>query len=376
MTLLISFFVFSIAFSFLCSIWEAVLLSISPSHINTLEKERPKLGRKIKSMKEEIDRPLSAILSLNTIAHTVGAIGVGAQAGQLFGSNYIPLGPVHIYYESIIAVVMTLAILILSEIIPKTIGATYWKKLTPFTIRSVSQLMKLLSPLVWLSQQITGSLKGESTDSVLSRADLAAYAELGQQHGAINSGESRIISNLLKMKSLRTKDIMTPRTVAVMADQENSVVEFHQQHQNSPFSRIPVYEDKHDHVTGIVLKDDILLSLANDKDHTLLKELKFDAVTVSDTMLLPQLFETMLSQKIHLTIVADQYGSLLGLVTLEDVIETLLGLEIIDETDENPDLQQLARQKWSERVTKLGLTPVTDIHPESRPESPPESADN
>lgn len=361
MTLLISFFLLSIAFSFLCSIWEAVLLSISPSHINTLEKESPKLGLKIKTMKEEIDRPLSAILSLNTIAHTVGAIGVGAQAGKLFGSNFIPLGVVNIYYESIIAVVMTLAILILSEIIPKTIGATYWKKLTPFTIRSVSQLMKILAPLVWVSQKITGTLKSENTDSVLSRADLAAYAELGEQHGAINSGESQIISNLLKMKSLRTKDIMTPRTVAVTANQDSTVEDFHKKHQNSPFSRIPIYEDQLDHITGIVLKDDILLALANDKDHTQLKDIKLDAVAVSDDMLLPQLFESMLSQKIHLNIVTDQYGSLLGLVTLEDVIETLLGLEIVDETDEAPDLQLLARQKWSERAANLGLLPIADI---------------
>lgn len=373
MILLVTFFLLSIVFSFLCSIWEAVLLSISPSHINTLEKERPKLGIAIKKMKEEIDRPLSAILSLNTIAHTVGAIGVGAQAGKLFGTKAIPLGSVNIYYESIIAVVMTLAILILSEIIPKTIGATYWKMLTPFTIRSVSQLMKILSPLVWLSMKITGTLKSESTDSVLSRADLAAYAELGEQHGAINSGESQIISNLLKMKSLRTKDIMTPRTVAVMAEQDTTVAEFHNEHQNSPFSRIPIYEDKHDHVTGIVLKDDILLALANDKDDTQLKEIKMDAVTVSEDMLLPRLFENMLSEKIHLTIVADQYGSLLGLVTLEDVIETLLGLEIIDETDESPDLQQLARQKWSERAANLGLLPIADIGPDDHFDRSPEA---
>lgn len=376
MTLLISFFLISIGFSFLCSIWEAVLLSISPSHINTLEKESPKLGRKIKSMKEEIDRPLSAILSLNTIAHTVGAIGVGAQAGKLFGSNAISLGFINIYYESIIAVVMTLAILILSEIIPKTIGATYWKKLTPFTIRSLSHLMRVLAPFVWISQKITGTLKSESTDSVLSRADLAAYAELGEQHGAINSGESQIISNLLKMKSLRTKDIMTPRTVAVMADQETTVDEFHKEHPNSPFSRIPIYEDKHDHITGLVLKDDILIALANDKDHTKLKDIRLDAVTVSDDLLLPQLFETMLSQKIHLTIVADQYGSLLGLVTLEDVIETLLGLEIIDEKDKAPDLQILARQKWSERAANLGLLPIADIEPDDEAPEPVTEQEN
>jgi len=357
MFLLILFFLISITFSFLCSIWEAVLLSISPSHIITLEKTNPKLGKTVHDLKEEIDRPLSAILSLNTIAHTVGAIGVGAQAGEIFGSNSISMGPVNLNYEAIIAAVMTLAILILSEIIPKTIGANYWKKLTPFTIRSVSLLMILLAPFVWISQWITKHLKNDSMESVLSRSDLAAYAEIGEESGAINSGESRIITNLLKMKSLRAKDIMTPRTVVFMKDENTTVEEYYKAQQNSPFSRIPVYQENRDHVTGIVLKDDILQSLADDQNSTLLKELKRDSFTVSDQMLLPELFETLLAKKIHLCLVADEYGSLLGLVTLEDVMETLLGIEIVDETDEAPDLQVLAREKWNERAKNLGLLP-------------------
>ncbi|NOX99295.1 MAG: HlyC/CorC family transporter [Verrucomicrobia bacterium] len=357
MSLLILFFLLSIIFSFLCSIWEAVLLSISPSHINTLEKSNPKLGKRIHTLKEEIDRPLSAILSLNTIAHTVGAIGVGAQAGALFGTNSISLGVVNISYEAIIAALMTLAILILSEIIPKTIGANYWKKLTPFTIHSLNFLMIILAPLVWLSQGITKHLKSDGTQSVLSRSDLAAYAEIGKRSGAINSGESRIITNLLKMKSLRTKDIMTPQTVMVMVNENSTVHEYYKAHQNSPFSRIPIYQEKRDHVTGLVLKDDILQSLAEDKKDTLLKSLKRDTMTVSDTMTLLDLFETLLSKKIHLCLVADEYGSLLGLVTLEDVMETLLGIEIVDETDEAPDLQLLAREKWNERAKDLGLLP-------------------
>ncbi len=359
MPLLILFFLLSIIFSFLCSIWEAVLLSISPSHINTLEKSNPKLGKQIHALKEEIDRPLSAILSLNTIAHTVGAIGVGAQAGTLFGTNSISFGLFNISYEAVIAALMTLAILILSEIIPKTIGANYWKKLTPFTIHSVNFLMIILAPLVWLSQGITKYLKSDGTQSVLSRSDLAAYAEIGKKSGAINSGESRIITNLLTMKSLRAKDIMTPRTVMVMMDENSTADEFYKAHQNSPFSRIPIYQGKRDHVTGIVLKDDILQSLADDKKDTLLKTLKRDTITVSDHTILPDLFETLLSKKIHLCLVADEYGSLLGLVTLEDVIETLLGIEIVDETDQAPDLQLLARENWNERAKGLGLLPDT-----------------
>ncbi|MCF6312401.1 MAG: hemolysin family protein [Verrucomicrobiales bacterium] len=357
MLLLILFFLLSITFSFLCSIWEAVLLSISPSYIKMMESERPKLGKKIHQMKEEIDRPLSAILSLNTIAHTVGAIGVGAQAGQVFGSNAISLGPISISGEAIVAAVMTLAILILSEIIPKTIGANYWKKLTPFTIYSISFLMTLLAPLVWLSQWVTQHLKSDETQSVLSRSDLAAYAEIGEESGAINSGESRIIANLLKMKTLRAKDIMTPRTVVFMMNQSATVEEYHQTQQASPFSRIPVYNETRDHVTGIALKDDILQALADDKDDTQLKDLKREVLTVSDQTLLPNLFETLLQKKIHLSLVTDEFGSLLGLVTLEDVMETLLGIEIVDETDQAPDLQALAREKWSQRAKNIGLLP-------------------
>lgn len=357
MSLLILFFILSISFSFLCSILEAVLLSISPSHIKSLESSNPKLGEKIYQLKEEIDRPLSAILSLNTIAHTVGAIGVGAQAGKVFGTHALSLGPVTLNAEAIIAAIMTLAILILSEIIPKTIGANYWKKLTPFTIRSVSLLMTLLAPFVWLSQWVTKHLKSDKTQSVLSRSDLAAYAEIGEESGAINSGESRIIANLLKMKTLRAKDIMTPRTVVFMMDQNATVEEYHKTQQSSPFSRIPVYNETRDHVTGIALKDDILQALADDKDDTLLKDLKRDTMTVSDQTLLPNLFEKLLEKKIHLSLVTDEFGSLLGLVTLEDVLETLLGIEIVDETDQAPDLQALARKKWQQRAKGLGLLP-------------------
>jgi len=355
MTLLVIFFIMSIGFSFLCSIWEAVLLSITPSYINTLEKEAAELGRRIKYFKEEIDRPLSAILSLNTIAHTVGAIGVGAQAGKLFGTHTISLGLFHISYESIIAGVMTLAILILSEIIPKTIGANYWKKLTPFTIRSVNVLMVILKPLVWLSQWITKHLKKDKTQSVLSRADFAAFAEIGAESGAINQSESRIINNLLKLRTVHAKDIMTPRTVMITVDEDQTVSQFHAIHAKCTFSRIPVYQTKPDHITGFVLKDDIQHLLVEDKDDVKLSTLKRDLTMVNQDMLLPGLFDTLLEKRIHLSIVVDEYGSVRGLVTQEDMFETLLGIEIVDEMDSDVDLQKLARKKWEERAKELGL---------------------
>jgi len=204
----------------LCSIWEAVLLSITPSYVQQKVTEGGTLGKRLQKFKDEIDRPLSAILSLNTIAHTVGAIMVGAQAGKIFGENYFKIGPVELSYESIIAGVMTLLILVLSEIIPKTLGANNWRSLTPFTVTSLRFLEIALFPLVWLSQAITKRLKNNKGESVLSRADFAAMARLGKDSGALEARESSIIDNLLRFEEVTVKDIMTPRTLVKSAEQK------------------------------------------------------------------------------------------------------------------------------------------------------------
>ncbi len=355
MTLLIVFFILSIAFSFLCSIWEAVLLSITPAYVQNKVSEGGSLGKSLQNFKDEIDRPLSAILSLNTIAHTVGAIGVGAQAGKVFGTNTISLGPIGLSYESLIAGGMTLAILVLSEIIPKTIGANNWKNLVPFTVRSLNLLLILLFPLVWLSQAITKRLKNNKGESVLSRADFAAMARLGKDSGALQARESSIIDNLLKFEQVKVKDIMTPRTLLKSAEQSTTVSAYYDANKDSPFSRIPVYENNADHITGFVLKDDVLQKVAEDEDHVQLKNIKRDIVAVEEERTLPGVLEDLIAKQSKISIVVDQYGSLLGVVTLEDVIETLLGLEIVDETDKAIDLQQLARKKWEERAKKSGL---------------------
>jgi len=355
MTLLIVYFILSIAFSFLCSIWEAVLLSITPAYVQNKVSEGGSLGKTLQAFKDEIDRPLSAILSLNTIAHTVGAIGVGAQAGKVFGANYFNLGPIELSYESLIAGGMTLAILILSEIIPKTLGANNWKSLVPFTVRSLKFLLFILFPLVWLSQAITKRLKNNKGESVLSRADFAAMARLGKDSGALQARESSIIDNLLKFEKIQVKDIMTPRTLVKSAEESTTVSGYYQANKDSPFSRIPVYENTADNIVGFVLKDDILQKVAEDEDNVALKNIKRDIVAVQEDRTLPGVLEDLIAKQSKISIVVDQYGSLLGVVTLEDVLETLLGLEIVDETDKAIDLQQLARKKWEERAKKLGL---------------------
>ncbi len=352
MALLLFFFVLSIVFSFLCSIWEAVLLSITPAFINRKVQEESRIGKDLRAFKRDIDRPLSAILTLNTIAHTVGAIGVGAQAAKVFSNTPTILG---IPSESLIAGGMTLAILILSEIIPKTLGANLWKELAAFTVKSLKLLIFVLSPFVWLSQLITKNLKKDKSKSVFSRADLAALTHASEESGVLDKSESTIIKNLLRFEEVSVRDIMTPRTVMVIANEETSLLEFYKKNRPFRFSRIPVYSETVDHITGVVLKDDILQYLVEDEDDRLLKSIKRAVIAVQDDQVLPELFELLTRQRAHIAIVVDNFGSLVGLVTMEDLLETLLGLEIMDESDDVPDLQRLARQKWEERAKKLGL---------------------
>ena len=350
MTLLIAFFFLSIAFSFLCSILEAVLLSITPSYTQLKIQEGGRTGELLLQYKEDIDRPLSAILTLNTIAHTVGAIGVGVQAGNLFGTASIGLGPIGISVESVIAVVMTLAILVLSEIIPKTIGANNWKSLAPFTVGTLRVMLTALAPLVWISQQITRGLKKDKSESVLTRADFLAMTKVGKETGTLDEKESTIIRNVLRLEKLTVRDVMTPRTVMLIADEHETVKAFYEKHDPVRYSRIPVYSGSPDNITGLVLKDEILENLADDKDETPLKSLKRDILVVQDNQHLFNLFETLTRRRSHAAIAVDNYGSLVGIITLEDIVETLFGMEIMDESDAVPDLQQHAARLWAERV--------------------------
>lgn len=356
MGLLIFFFVLSIAFSFLCSVLEAVILSVTPSYVNRQVQEGTSTGTLLKSYQQDIDRPLSAILTLNTIAHTVGAIGVGAQAGKIFGETQLSLGFTSISMESVIAAVMTLAILVLSEIIPKTIGANNWRTLAPFTVRALRVMVILLKPFVWLSQNITKRLKKEKGRSVLSRADLTAMAQASEESGAIDKDESKIIKNLLRLQKLVVRDVMTPRAVMVMADANQSLSDYYEQYKPMQFSRIPIFEENQDKIIGMALKDEILRALAEDQHDLSLKKLRRDIQSVHDAEILPNLLDQMVSKREHIAIVHDEYGSVVGLVTMEDILETLLGLEIVDESDTIEDMQRYARQQWEKRAKQQGLT--------------------
>jgi CBS domain containing-hemolysin-like protein len=328
---------------------------VTPSFIRKLKAEGNEIGTTLEQYKENIDRPLSAILTLNTIAHTVGAIGVGAQAGALFGEHELDLGPIHMSYEAVIAGLMTLAILILSEIIPKTIGANMWRKLTPFAVVSIRVLLIVLYPFVWMSEFITSRLKKDKEMSVFSRSDFAAMVHEGEVSGAIQQSESTIIKNLIKLNKLTVRDIMTPRTVVLMAPEDKSLQEFYEKHKPLRFSRIPIYEGWPDHLTGVVLKDDILEKLALSDQNIKLQDIKKPIHVIHDSKTLDNLMEELASNKTHLAGVMDENGVLVGVVTMEDLIETILGLEIMDETDSVEDLQKLARKRWEERAKKLGV---------------------
>ena len=349
MTVLIFFFVVSIVSSFLCSIWEAVLLSVTPSFVSRIEKEKPVIGNLLHQFKKDIDRPLSAILTLNTIAHTVGAIGVGVEAGKLFGTTKVNLLLFEATYESLIAGGMTLAILILSEIIPKTIGATYWKKLTVFTVNSLRILVIIFAPFIWMSKGITRLIKKDGTTSVFSRADVAAMADAGLKSGAIDKEEKSIILNLLKLENLKVKEIMTPRSVVFSLDEDRNLGDVFVEHNPFQFSRIPVFSENTNNITGLVLKDIILENLAEDKHARRVGEIRREIIFVQDNWSVAKLLDTLIQERQHLAMVADDFGTMLGLVTMEDVIETLFGLEIVDESDKVEDLQKLARTRWNKR---------------------------
>ncbi len=337
---LLFWFAISIAFSFLCSVLEAVLLSITPSYVTQQAQNGTSTGRLLEEYKKDIDKPLSAILTLNTVAHTAGAIGVGAAATKIWGAN--------IEATVITPVAMTLLILILSEIIPKTLGANNWKSLAPFTTRTLKILIWFLAPLVWLCQLTTKFLKKDKSKSVLSRADFAAMTQVGASSGAIAKEESEIINNLLNFEKMSVRDIMTPRTVAYMVDQEMTVDEFVKSNPSKIYSRIPVYQGDKDNIVGTVLKDDILACVAEKGSQEKIKDLMLEANHIKDTTPLPELFKNLTKKKQHLSLVKDEYGSVVGLVTMEDMFETLLGQEILDESDQVVDLQDYARQKYGD----------------------------
>jgi CBS domain containing-hemolysin-like protein len=359
MGLLALYVALAIGVSFLCSMMEAVLLSVTPSYVAAMEREGSAVGQRLHQFKENIDRPLAAILSLNTIAHTVGAAGVGAQAAVVFGEAY----------TGNVAAVLTLLILVLSEIIPKTVGAVYWRTLTPPVVRFLTGTIIAMWPLVKLSQGLTHLLSQDEDEAAFSREEFTAMAELGEEEGVFEEKESRILRNLFRFNSLRVKDVMTPRTVIFNLPENTTIGDVVEEHDEFRFSRIPVYNDDPDDITGYVLKDEMLLRAAQEEFDITLAEMARDILVVHETLPLPDLLERLLDRLEHIALVVDEYGGVAGVVTMEDVVETLLGLEIVDEADSVEDMQALARKQWFRRARELGMVSADALETPDAPDA-------
>jgi CBS domain containing-hemolysin-like protein len=354
----------ALGFSFFCSLAEAALLSMTPFYVQNLVRKGRRSARRLARLEANMDQTLAAILSLNTIAHTVGAVGVGAEAARVFGNAYV----------GVASAILTLLVLVLSEIIPKTLGAAWWRTLAPALAPTVWLLVKLLWPLVWLSERLTRLIARGRPVSRFKREELAAMAEVGAEEGKLLPRELRIVTNLLRFRSIRAADVMTPRTVMFTLDEELTVGEALAHHEEIPFSRIPLFGRSPDDVESILLKADLYLAGAQDRHDVKLSELSRPITAVSTTMSVMELFEVLVGEGRHMAILLDEYGGVAGIVTLEDVIETLLGFEIVDESDTTTDMQELARSLWRERAAKLGLESTDPVGPEGSGSSePPET---
>ncbi|MFO7790537.1 MAG: hemolysin family protein [Bacteroidales bacterium] len=344
MEVLLIFLFIALGISFLCSLLEAALLSITPSYISLLKQQGKKYGKILAGFKDKIDRPLAAILTLNTFAHTIGAAGVGAQAQKIWGDTSL----------SLISAVLTILILVFSEIIPKTLGANYWKKLVKFTTYTLVILIySPLYPFIWLSQFITTIFKKPDKSIKEIRQEVLAMAKYGAETGALKQNESIIVENLMRFQFIRARDIMTPRVMIKCIDEKTRVKNFYDKIVNIGFSRIPVYKDTPENITGYLLKEDVMAEIINNKSNKYISEIKRDILVVPESIPVVKLYEKMIDSSEMISLIVDEYGTTAGLVTMEDIIETILGLEIVDETDDIEDLQKYAAERLKKRIKNV-----------------------
>jgi CBS domain containing-hemolysin-like protein len=341
-TLLFVYLAVAIGVSFLCSVLEAVLLSITPSFLEQLAQERPKSGKAIQSVKDRLDESLSSILILNTFAHTMGAAGVGAQALRVFGPEA----------ETLIAVLLTLAILYFSEIIPKTLGATYWRQLAVPAAFTIRWLVRLVYPLVWISTRLT-QLLGKRHKDEITREEILALASLGRKDGALAAQENEYLVNVLNLSETLTSEILTPRTVVHMLDEATTVSEALGLEETRQFTRIPLYRDSADNVTGMVIRVNLFEAEREGLGSEPIAQFAQPVARVPEELPVYRLLDRFIREQAHLFLVEDEFGQTAGIVTLEDAIETLLGREIVDESDAVADMQALARDKHRERLESV-----------------------
>ena len=342
MSRLFFYFFAVLGISFLCSLLESFILSVTHAHISLVSKDRPALGKKLSHFKENINQPLSAILSLNTIANTIGAASVGAITLVEFGSNWV----------AIMSGILTLCILIFSEIIPKTVGALYWKKILVPATFAVQVLIIMTYPLVVFLEFVSKWLAKAENEDKVSREEVIAMAELGEDEGTIEESESTVIENVLMLDDISVEEVLTPRSVIFAVNKTNSVREVLDKYNDIEFSRIPVYEDGLDNIIGIVRRHVLLKSKAEDQFDVTMGELAKPIHAVEENDSVGDVLDEFVKRREHLFMVKDQFGQVAGLVTLEDAIETLLGVEIVDETDSVVDMRKLALDNWRKKRLK------------------------
>ena len=324
--------------SFLCSLLESVLMSTPISYVTMREDEGDKNAARFMKLKTEPDRPLAAILSLNTIANTLGAAAVGHQATQLSGD----------YWFGIISALMTLLILVFSEIVPKTIGTSHYKDL--LWLSSIMQFLTvILFPLVWLFELLRKSISDDEPDTGISREEVSAMANIGEEEGVIDNSENKVIQNIIKLDDIKAYDVMTPRVVAAIAPEYMTLKQFYKQEELSHNSRIPVYADSPEFITGYIMRYDVLENLAEDKFDMRLRSIKRKIAAFHEETSVSDIWESLLKSRDQIAVIIDDYGCFQGIITLEDIMETILGMEIIDENDTVTDMQQYARERWMKR---------------------------
>lgn len=338
MGLLILYLLLTMGISFLCSLLESVLMSTPLSYISMREDEGDSNASLFLKFKTEPERPLTAILSLNTIANTLGAAAVGHQATTLSGSAFF----------GIVSALMTILILVFSEILPKSIGTSHWKDLL-WLAQVMKVLVWLLYPIVWLIEKLSRSISDEGADTSISREEVSAMANIGEEEGVIDNSENKVIQNIIKLDEIKAYDVMTPRVVAAVAPENMTLRQFYKKEELSHYSRIPVYSDSQEFITGYVLRYDVLENLAEDKFDTRLNSIKRKIAAFHEETSVGDIWESLLKSKDQIALIIDDYGCFQGIITLEDIIETILGMEIIDESDTVADMQQYARERWQRR---------------------------
>ena len=342
MTLLLIFLLGAMSISFLCSILESVLMSTPLSYITMREEEGYKKASRFKSFKQDPSRPIAAILSLNTIANTVGAAGVGHQVTAAFGSHWFGL----------VSAVTTILILIFAEIIPKTIGTTQWKHLMGFTTTMLNLLIVIMFPFVIVIEWISRLITPEDTEAAVSREEVSAMANVAEEEEVLDEDENTLIQNLIKMDDIKAYEAMTPRVVCAIAPESMTLKAFYKSDKYLHHSRIPVYAESDEYITGYILRTDALQLLADDKFERKLGSIKRDIELFNEETPLGEIWDVMRSKNEQICCIIDEYGCFQGILSLEDIIETLLGSEIIDENDVVADMQQYARERWEQRNKK------------------------